>query len=67
MNVDWAGKCDIQLDGNMIPTLVCTKEKQPEGFVLVDLAADSFVRESKVSHFMADFPYFWVQPSTLFR
>ncbi|PVH71857.1 hypothetical protein DL98DRAFT_577124 [Cadophora sp. DSE1049] len=21
MNVDWAGKCDIQLDGNMIPTL----------------------------------------------
>ncbi|KAH7324023.1 hypothetical protein BKA65DRAFT_608639 [Rhexocercosporidium sp. MPI-PUGE-AT-0058] len=21
LNVDWAGKCDIQLDGNMIPTL----------------------------------------------
>ncbi|PBP16677.1 C2 (Calcium/lipid-binding, CaLB) [Diplocarpon rosae] len=21
MNVDWAGKCDIELDGNMIPTL----------------------------------------------
>ena len=22
MNVDWDGKCDIELDGNMIPTLV---------------------------------------------
>jgi hypothetical protein len=22
LNVDWAGKCDIELDGNMIPTLV---------------------------------------------
>jgi Ca2+-dependent lipid-binding protein len=22
LNVDWAGKCDIQLDGTMIPTLV---------------------------------------------
>ncbi|PVH68872.1 hypothetical protein DL98DRAFT_554658 [Cadophora sp. DSE1049] len=22
LNLDWAGKCDIQLDGNMIPTLV---------------------------------------------
>jgi len=23
LNVDWDGQCDIELDGNMIPTLVC--------------------------------------------
>lgn len=27
LNVDWAGKCDIQLDGNMIPSLVSSHWK----------------------------------------
>jgi hypothetical protein len=54
LNVDWAGKCDIDLDGSMIPTLVSLFRK-----CFGSPGANSTTRESKALPFMADFPFFW--------
>lgn len=52
LNVDWDGKCDIDLDGDMIPKVVsrisCLSKVR-----CLDARTHSFDRESKVSNFMA--------------
>lgn len=66
MNVDWAGKCDIQLDGTMIPTLVSSIPEFLHNATYM-LQANAFNRESKVLHSMAGFAFYWAHCPIYFR
>jgi len=52
LNVDWQGQCDIELDGNMIPTLVSSLGCP----ACYPTCTDQFNRESKVLNSRADSP-----------
>jgi hypothetical protein len=66
LNVDWDGKCDIELDGDMIPTIV-SRTSCPTLMHRLDARTHSFDRESKVSNFMANSPFCYVLSQTSFR
>ena len=66
LNVDWDGKCDIELEGRMIPKLV-SRIFCPPQTCCVYARTHSFCRDLTISFFMAGSLFCYVLSQTSFR